>query len=223
MKNDNHSPAFAILAPKELVSSMSHLAGALCAVEGAVFLIIKGISDSVSALQLAALAIFACSMAALYTCSGVYHLSKARGILATALRKLDHAMIYVLIAGTYTPVCFFYLPVKKAAAFAIVIWLIAAAGIAAKMIRIDTPNWVSAAIYIMMGWAVVFDFRSFWNVDPGGMALIAAGGLAYTAGGLIYAFKRPDLSAFFGFHELFHVFVLLGSFLHVMAVFFFMA
>ncbi len=219
----NHAGPGASLEPKELVSSMSHLAGALCASGGAIFLIIKGVSDRVSTLQLAALLIFACSMAALYVASGVYHLSKARGHLATALRKLDHAMIYVLIAGSYTPICFFYLPLKKAAAFALVIWLIAAAGILVKMFCIDTPNWVSASLYILMGWAVVVDFHSFWIVDPYGMALIAAGGLAYTAGGIIYAFKRPNLASFFGFHELFHIFVLIGSFLHFTAVFFFMA
>ncbi len=222
MKNSN-DPIPPILAPKELVSSMTHLAGALCAAGGAVFLTIKGIDDHVSSLQLAALIVFALSMVSLYICSGIYHMSKARGKMATALRKLDHAMIYVLIAGSYTPLCFFYLPIKKAAAFTLVIWLIAAAGILSKMFWINAPNWTSAVIYILMGWAIIFDFSSFWSVSQQGMTLVAIGGMSYTIGGIIYAFKRPDFTRYFGFHELFHVFVLLGSFFHFTAVFFYMA
>jgi hemolysin III len=211
------------LNEKEFVSSMTHLAGALCAAGGAVFLAVKGILDNVAPLQMAALIIFSLSMTALYSCSGIYHLSKARGFAAGALRKLDHAMIYVLIAGSYTPICLFYLPINKAIIFVLVIWGVAIFGIIAKMFWISAPNYISAIIYILMGWAVVFDFKSFWLFNAQGMLLVAIGGIAYTMGGIIYAIKRPNFGKFFGFHEFFHVFVLLGSFFHFAAVFFFMA
>lgn len=222
MKSMRQAAATA-LVPNELVSSVSHLAGALCAAEGAVILAARGIADSVGSARLFSLLVFALSMTALYTSSGIYHLSKARGRSAAGLRKLDHAMIYVLIAGSYTPVCLFYLPAGRAAVFVTILWIAAAIGIIVKMFAINAPNWISATIYILMGWAVVFDFSLFWNADPQGMSLIAAGGCAYTIGGVIYALKRPNFSSVFGFHELFHMFILVGSFLHYIAVLFFMA
>jgi hemolysin III len=139
--------------------------------------------------------------------------------MATSLRKLDHAMIYVLIAGSYTPICFLNLPLKEAVVFTAVIWGIALVGIVAKIFWIKAPNWVSAVIYILMGWALVIDINEFWAANHQGMIFIALGGITYTIGGIIYAIKKPCFTKYFGFHELFHIFVLLGSFFHFYGIY----
>ena len=208
--------------PKELVSSTSHFFGAFLSVIALTLLLVSGISIGLNGIYLISLLIFGASLIGLYSCSGIYHLSKAKGRISASLRKLDHSMIYVLIAGTYTPICFFNLPLNKAILFTSIIWVIAIIGIIVKILWKTAPYWSSAVFYIAMGWAVIFDIQEFWGANPRGMLFIALGGIAYTVGGIIYAIKKPNFTKYFGFHEFFHVFCLVGSFLHFYGVYVYM-
>ncbi|MEI8216764.1 MAG: hemolysin III family protein [Eubacteriales bacterium] len=208
--------------PKELVSSTSHFFGAFLSAIALILFIQKAESIGMGNIYMVSVIIFGISLIALYSCSGTYHLSKAMGHMATSLRKLDHAMIYVLIAGSYMPICFLNLPLKEAVKITAIIWTIAIIGIIAKLFWITAPNWVSASIYILMGWAMVVDFGEFWAANQQGMIFIALGGITYTVGGIIYAVKKPCFSKYFGFHEFFHIFVLLGSFFHFYGIYFYM-
>ena len=128
-------------------------------------------------------------------------------------------MIYVLIAGSYTPVVLRFMPAPRSYVFLGAIWLVALTGIAVKLLWIDAPRLIGTALYLALGWAVAFDFGVVLSMPAPAIALLAAGGLAYTAGGIIYIAKRPNLSAVLGFHELFHLFVIAGSLCHYLMVF----
>ena len=125
----------------------------------------------------------------------------------------------MLIAGSYTPVVLRYMDAPDAYVFLAVIWGIALFGIGAKLLWIDAPRFLGTILYLLMGWAVVFRFDVVLAMPAPAIALLAAGGLVYTVGGVIYILKKPNLSAVVGFHELFHLFVLAGSLCHYLMVF----
>lgn len=120
-------------------------------------------------------------------------------------------MIYVLIAGSYTPIVLRYMEAPAAYIFLAVIWALAAFGIVVKLIWIDAPRLIGTLLYLLMGWAVVFRFDVVLSMPAPAVCLLALGGIAYTMGGVIYIAKRPNISCTLGFHELFHLFVLAGS------------
>ena len=128
-------------------------------------------------------------------------------------------MIYVLIAGSYTPIVLCYMRPPHNYGFLALIWLIAAAGIAVKLVWIDAPRFLGTALYLALGWAIVLDFDVVLSMPAPAIALLAAGGIFYTIGGVIYIAKRPNLSPLFGFHEIFHLFVIAGSICHYLMVF----
>ena len=130
-------------------------------------------------------------------------------------------MIYVLIVGTYTPISLYYLPAGENLLFTGILWVIALVGIIVKLCWMGAPRFLSTLVYLLLGWSVLFDFNSFLSIPTSGLWLIAAGGIAYSIGAVIYIIKKPNLSKYFGFHEIFHLFILLGSFLHVLAVYFY--
>ena len=163
-------------------------------------------------------ALFGFSLIALYTASAVYHYSNGSENKLLILRKLDHAMIYVLIAGTYTPILLGILPAPKSWLFTAGIWCIAAFGIVLKLCWFGAPRWLQTVLYLAMGWAIMLDPSVFSRMPPGALSLLALGGLSYTVGGAIYMLKKPNFTKLFGFHELFHVFVLLGSIFHYLLV-----
>jgi hemolysin III len=165
--------------------------------------------------------IFGFSLLALYSASSMYHYVKLPQPQLIRLRKLDHAMIYVLIAGTYTPVSLGFMTPRDATIFLAVIWGIALSGIIMKIFWLNAPRWLYTSLYLLMGWAIVFDWKAFGNVTMECLLLIAAGGISYTVGAVFYALKKPNTNSRFGFHEIFHLFVLVGSFLHFCAVYFF--
>ena len=204
-------------------SSYSHFIGAGLSLLG---LIVMGVSLAVSGatvrLSVSTL-LFCISLIALYCASGAYHFSKAPDRVIRLLRKLDHAMIYVLIAGTYTPILLNLFPAPQNVLFTIGIWGIAALGILLKLCRIDIPRWFGTSLYLLMGWAILFDLPSLAALPAAGILLLAAGGIFYTVGGVIYALKKPNLSKFLGFHELFHLFVIAGSICHYFMVLLFIA
>ena len=203
---------------REPMSSYTHFLGVLLSLIGlplsVLLYFVKGSGDP---LHLLAALIFCCSTLALYTTSCVYHFSQGTPAHINHLRKLDHAMIYVLIAGSYTPMLMSFYPKKEALVFSLILWIVAAVGIGVKVFWF-LPRWVSTAIYMLMGWSILFDLGPLTRIPTGAIVLLAAGGVSYTIGGVIYGLKKPDLFRAFGFHELFHCFVLLGSLLHYLVV-----
>lgn len=167
--------------------------------------------------------LFCLSLIALYCASSIYHFSNANAQVLLVLRKLDHAMIYVLIAGSYTPLLLTLLPRPNNIIFTTVMWVIALAGITMKLCWITAPRWLGTTLYILMGWAIVVDLPALGAMPAVGVGLLVAGGLAYTIGGVIYMIKHPNFSPSFGFHELFHIFVILGSVCHYFMVLFYIA
>ena len=207
------------LKAREPFSSYSHFIGAVAAGAGLLIMLLRGVADGVSLQTGLSVLLFCLSLIALYTASAVYHYSLRGEHVIRVLKKLDHSMIYVLIAGSYTPVVLRYMDAPDAYVFLAVIWGIALFGIGAKLLWIDAPRFLGTILYLLMGWAVVFRFDVVLAMPAPAIALLAAGGLAYTVGGVIYILKKPNLSAVVGFHELFHLFVLAGSLCHYLMVF----
>ena len=127
-------------------------------------------------------------------------------------------MIYVLIAGSYTPMLMSFYPKKEALVFSLILWIVAAVGIGVKVFWF-LPRWMSTAIYLLMGWSVVFVWRDFAVLGQPCLTLVALGRICYSAGAVCYAVKRPNLSAEWTFHELFHLLILAGSSFHYLAVY----
>lgn len=207
-------------SPRDPVSCVTHLAGAAAAILITIFLTGKALVDpGITAATVWSCFLFGCSLIALYTASSVYHYSNLPPEKRILLRKLDHAMIFILIAGTYTPILLNYLPTPENVWFTLFIWIFAAAGIAVKLLWFSAPRWLQTALYVIMGWMILVRPSVFHIIPPIAILLIAGGGVSYTIGAVIYALKKPVTPWFgFGFHEIFHLFVLLGSLLHVIAV-----
>ena len=171
-----------------------------------------------------AVAIYAVSLSALFGTSALYHrVNWSRPNVRQWMRRLDHSMIFFLIAGTYTPFALLVLNGTLAMAILAVVWIGAIAGAIVEMIWIDHPKWASALIYLSLGWVAVAAFPGLWtSMGPGGTLLVAGGGLLYTAGAVVYATQRPNpVPATFGYHEVFHLLVIAAAIAHFSAVAFF--
>lgn len=205
---------------REPVNSLTHLGGAALAVIGLILLIRKGITAGISTGQMVSLVAFGVSMIALYATSGIYHLIQMGKKAILFMKKLDHSMIFVLIAGTYTPIIAFILDGTFRWAMLVLIWGIAVLGVFFKIFWIEAPRWLYTGIYLGMGWLSVILLRTILiGAGLPGLLLLLGGGLSYTAGAVIYGLKKPNISKMFGFHELFHCFVLLGTFLHYLMIY----
>lgn len=171
-----------------------------------------------------AVAIYAASLSALLGTSALYHRVNWRRPEARRwMRRLDHSMIFFLIAGTYTPFALLALDGPLADAILVVVWAGAVAGAVVEMIWIEHPKWVAALIYMALGWVAAVAFPGLWNeIGLVGTLLVALGGLFYTAGAVVYATQRPDPNPHvFGYHEIFHLFVILAAAAHFAAIAFF--
>jgi hemolysin III len=171
-----------------------------------------------------AVAIYAVSLSALFGTSALYHrVNWTRPSVRLWMRRLDHSMIFFLIAGTYTPFALLILNGPLADAILAVVWIGAIAGAIVEMVWIDHPKWVAALIYLSLGWVAVAAFPQLWSeMGVGGAMLVAVGGLLYTAGAVVYATQRPNPNpAVFGYHEVFHLFVIAAAVAHFSAVAFF--
>jgi hemolysin III len=171
-----------------------------------------------------AVAIYAVSLSALFGTSALYHrVNWTRPQMRQWMRRLDHSMIFFLIAGTYTPFALLVLHGALANAILVVVWIGAIAGAIVEMIWIDHPKWVAAIIYLSLGWVAVAAFPELWSqMGVAGTLLVAAGGLLYTAGAVVYATQRPNPSpAVFGYHEVFHLLVIAAAVAHFSAIAFF--
>lgn len=168
----------------------------------------------------AGVAVFVLAAVALFGTSAIYHRGSWSPRLAGALRRMDHSNIFLLIAGTYTPLAVILLEGRTATVLLSVIWGGAALGIVSRMLWLGAPRWVYVPLYIVLGWVAVWFLPDFWAAGgPAVVLLVAGGGLAYTLGATAYALKRPNPSPrWFGFHEIFHVGTVLGWSCHFAAV-----
>ncbi|HWI65279.1 MAG TPA: hemolysin III family protein [Symbiobacteriaceae bacterium] len=206
---------------KDPVSALTHWLGAALSVVGLVVLL-TGIGGGGTVWQTVSFAIFGASLIMLYTASAVYHTvpDAVAGRAALVLRKLDHIMIYVLIAGTYTPFCL--VPLRGVWGWSLfgAIWGCAVAGFIMKLVWMSAPRWLYTGTYVVMGWLVVVaTYPLLQSVSPAGLLWLLAGGLFYTVGAVLYATKWPKLwPGVFGFHEVWHLFVMAGSLCHFFSV-----
>ncbi|MBD5553787.1 MAG: hemolysin III family protein [Roseburia sp.] len=202
---------------REPGSAITHFVGMLLAVLAAMPLLAKaGLSGSQTAVE--AMMVFMGSMVLLYAASTIYHSVSVSERVLKVFRKVDHMMIFVLIAGSYTPVCMIVLGGKAGYMLLAAVWGIAAGGMLIKMLWINCPKWFSSVIYIAMGWVCVFVFgQLLQTLSTSAFLWLLAGGIIYTVGGVIYALKLPIFNsrhANFGSHEIFHLFVMAGSVCH---------
>ena len=209
----------AFLKAREPFSCYSHFVGAVLSAVGLFALLVRLLVQPDISGQLAGAAVVFClSLIALYSASSAYHFSGRGEAVVRRLKKLDHSMIYVLIAGSYTPIILKFMPAPRCFVFLGVIWLIALTGIAVKLLWIDAPRLIGTVLYLALGWAIAFDFGIVLSMPSPAVELLAAGGLSYTVGGIIYILKKPNFSRLLGFHELFHLFVIAGSVCHYLMV-----
>ena len=211
---------------REPGSAITHFIAMMMAVFAAVPLLIKaGIQSGQE--NLLAMAIFMGSMILLYGASATYHSVDLTGRSLRIFRKLDHMMIFVLIAGSYTPVCLIVLGGKLGYTLLALVWGIAAVGMLIKAFWITCPKWFSSIIYIAMGWVCVLVFGPLLNtLSTPAFLWLLAGGIIYTVGGVIYALKLPIFNSkhkFFGSHEVFHLFVKGGSICHFIFMYLYVA
>lgn len=206
---------------REPFSGFSHIFGAIISLIGLVLLIIAQIhTDNYNTITIISALIFGISLICLYTASGIYHLTIAKDSVIKSLRKLDHAMIFILIAGTYTPVCAVLLDAPLKFIMLGAIWTVALCGIIFKLAWINCPSWLSSAIYIGMGWMAIFIIKPLaYAIPTTGLALLILGGVLYTIGGVIYCLEKKGVTRKFGAHEIFHIFVILGSLAHYIFIF----
>lgn len=206
------------------VSCETHAIGAAAAFAGGFLFLIRALKVGAPTLALAAAMCFCLSMMALYSASAIYHFypgTAQSGGVKRFLRKMDHGMIYVLIAGSYTPFCLVLLPQPKGTRFCLALWAVAIAGILAKLLWINAPRILSTAVYLIMGWAVVFVAKDFAVLGQPCLTLVALGGVCYSVGAVFYAIKKPNISPRWTFHEIFHLLILAGSLFHYLAVYFY--
>ncbi|WP_059172414.1 hemolysin III family protein [Bacillus sp. FJAT-27445] len=206
---------------REPINGLTHLAGAVLSFIGLLAMVIKAASTAASPLAIAAVIIFGVSMILLYSASATYHMVIARDKAIAFLRRVDHSMIFVLIAGTYTPYCLISLNGATGWVLFGIIATAAISGIVFKMVWFNCPRWLSTALYIIMGWMVIFVASPLaGSIHDGGLSLLVIGGIFYTIGGIIYAAKPNFLrTKHMGFHEIFHIFILLGSLAHFLSVY----
>ena len=211
---------------REPGSALTHFIAMLLALCAAVPLLVRAAVHS-GVKSLTAMTVFMISMVLLYAASTIYHSVNCSGRILRIFRKMDHMMIFILIAGTYTPVCLLTLPKPSGLMLLAAVWGIALVGIFIKGFWITCPKWFSSTIYIAMGWSCLSVLGQLFSLLPLHAFLwLLAGGLIYTAGGIIYALRLPLFDArhpMFGLHEIFHLFVMAGSLCHFVFMFCYLA
>lgn len=205
---------------REPVSGLTHLLGVLLSIIGLILLVFQAVQSG-NLTHILAFSIYGISLILLYLASSLYHLLPVSEKAIIRLKKFDHMMIYVLIAGTFTPFTLIALHGEMKWGLFTTVWVLAFIGIIVKLLWINAPRWLSTSFYLGMGWLGVVMFPELihrFSID--GVYWIALGGLFYTVGAVIYAIKKPDpFPKIFGFHEIWHIFVLLGSFCHFWSIY----
>lgn len=204
------------LTLREPGSAITHFVAMLLAAGAGIPLLIK--AAGVGSVYMAAMFVFILSMILLYGASATYHSIVLSDSIIKIFRKIDHSMIFVLIAGSYTPVCLIVLGGPTGYKLLAIVWSLALIGIGIKFLWITCPKWFSSVIYIAMGWICAFYMAAIVDsISFSAFLWLLAGGIIYTVGGIIYALKLPFFNARhknFGSHEIFHLFVMGGSFCH---------
>ena len=202
---------------REPVNALTHFAGILLSIVGLVLLLVLSKGEP---WRTASFAVYGSSLVLLYTASTLLHGLKVSKAKERMLRTLDHAAIFVLIAGSYTPITLVTLQRDSAVwgwTLFGVIWGVAALGVVFKLFWLEAPRWLSTGLYLAMGWMAVFAVQPVSRaLPPGGLFWLALGGLFYSVGAVVYALKKPNLKLGFGYHEIWHLFVLAGSASHFM-------
>lgn len=208
---------------REPFNAISHLIGALLSIAALLAMVMKAVTEGLPTVQIVSVILFGASLICLYTASTVYHSAKGKPETVAFLRKLDHSMIFLLIAGSYAPFCLIALDDRIGWTVFGLVAFFGISGILFKMVWFHSPRWLSTAIYIIMGWIIVIAIVPLSeSLSSTGLGLLIAGGIMYTAGGIIYGVKPNFLSfKYAGFHEIFHIFILLGSLCHFLAVYFY--
>lgn len=208
---------------REPGSAITHFIAWLMALMAAAALLVK----AEGGLHMTAMLIYAGSMILLYGASTAYHSVTVSDKILKIYRKIDHMMIFVLIAGSYTPVCLIVLGGKMGYTLLALVWAVALVGMLIKAFWITCPKWFSSIIYIAMGWLCLLVFGTLWDTLPhAAFGWLLAGGIIYTIGGVIYALKMPIFNSIhknFGSHEIFHLFVMAGSICHFIFMFLYVA
>ena len=196
-------------------SAITHGAGAVLAALGTALLLLRSAALG-KWLLFGLFAVYGLSMVCLYTASTLYHCLNVSVPGRLALRKYDHCSIYLLIAGSYTPLCLTILRHSGGIPLACAVWVLALAGTVLTIAKLAIPRWLTSTIYIVMGWLALFAIVPIYRALPaGGFFWLLAGGVLYTVGGVLYAVKWPGRdNPRFGCHEIFHIFILLGSIAH---------
>ena len=206
-----------LLPPREPFNTWSHFAGMLIALLWGWFLITKAAGTPV--LHQVAFWVYIISVVLMFGSSALYHTLNASDNVLEHFRRFDHILIYVVIAGSYTPTCAIPLEGPWAKGMLIGIWSFAILGILKKTFWMNAPRWFSTVLYLLMGWVSVIIFPIIWDTLPHAFSYwIMIGGLFYTVGAIIYGIKKPNpVPGHFGFHEIWHLFVLGGAFSHFWA------
>jgi hemolysin III len=207
---------------RDPVSGLTHFFAAILAVVGLIVLLILGYGEPSKEITLL---IYGLSLILMLSASATYHLVNAKPAILVWLRKMDHTSIYLLIAGSYTPICVHFFTGFWRDGFLAIIWGIALVGIIVKLFVIRAPRWVTAGIYLLMGWLSILAIGEMLTRMPApALIWLALGGLAYTLGAIVYMLKKPDfIPGVFGFHEVWHIFVILGCLAHFILIAVFVA
>ena len=203
---------------REPVNGLTHLGGAIAAFFGQFALLIIGWAGTA---KIISLLVYGLSLIALFSASATYHLAKAKPAILQTLRKLDHSAIYLLIAGTYTPFCIIAFTGFFRWGLLAITWSFALAGIVVKIFYVKAPRWLNAVVYVVLGWLCLSAVGQMTTTLPiGNIVWLIAGGVVYTLGAIVYATKIFNfVPGKFGFHEVWHIFVLLGALAHFISVF----
>jgi len=209
----NNSPRYF----REPFNGLSHLIGAILSLIGFIYLIFRGWGDST---RVIAYLIYGISLVLLFSSSAAYHLTRSSDRVMLILRKLDHTAIYLLIAGSYTPMCLIFFEGFWRVGMLTIIWSMALVGIIVKLFVIKAPRWVTAGLYLLMGWTCVMAVGEMIRTMPAGAFVwLILGGLFYTVGAVIYITRKLDFKPdVFGFHEVWHIFVILGAASHFIMI-----
>lgn len=202
---------------REPVNGLTHFFAAIAALMGMILLLIIGWGNLNKAL---ALSIYGLSLVLLFAASASYHMARAKPKALEILRKLDHSAIYLLIAGTYTPFCAIMFEGFWRWGLLAIIWSLAATGILVKIFIINSPRWLNAGIYILMGWLCIAAIGEMLRVlPPWALTWLLIGGVVYTLGAVVYITKTMNFwPGKFGFHEVWHIFVILAAASHFFAI-----
>jgi hemolysin III len=202
---------------REPFNGLSHLGGAIAAFVGQIALLIAGWSGTA---KVVSVAVYGLSLIAMFSASAAYHMAKVKPATLKILRKLDHSAIFLLIAGTYTPFCINAFTGFFRWGLLALIWAIAFGGILVKVFYVNAPRWLNTVMYVIMGWLCIMAAPQMRSVLPvSAIVWLIIGGVTYTIGAVVYATKIFNfVPNKFGFHEVWHIFVLLGALAHFVAV-----